>query len=105
MTYRLEFSIRAIHQIDGFFEHLRRYSFATANKYQCALQEAIDTYLVNSPTTFGYYWETGEPYRAFLFTVSPRTTYWVIYRVYEDEGLVRVMRFRNTALEQGTHGL
>jgi plasmid stabilization system protein ParE len=105
MGYRLEFSVRAIRQIDSYFEHLRRYSFDTADKYRAALQHAIDTYLVNTPTTFDYYWETGAPYRAFLFNEAPRTTYWIIYRVYEDEGLVRVLQFRNTAMEEGTHGL
>jgi len=65
----------------------------------------VDHFLVERPTTFGFYKETGEPYRAFLFSVSRRRAYWVIYRVYEDERVVRVLRFWNAAREPGTHGL
>jgi plasmid stabilization system protein ParE len=105
MAYRVDIGNNARRQIDGFLEHLRRFSFETADKYERALQQAIDTYLVNSPTTFGPYWETGLPYQGFLFTVSPRTSYWVVYRVYESEGLVRVLRFQSASQETGTHGL
>jgi plasmid stabilization system protein ParE len=105
MVYRLEFSVRATRQIDQYFEYLQRYSFETADKYRSALQHAIDTYLVGTPATFDYFWETGAPYRAFLFNEAPHTTYWIIYRVYEDRGLVRVLQFRNTAMQEGTHGL
>ena len=105
MPYRVDFSREAARQVDEFFRYLRRYSFETAEKYQRAFQQAIDQYLVQSPNTFGFFRETGPPYRAFLFNVSRRTTYWVIYRIYEEEKLVRVLRFWNTAREPGTHGL
>ena len=105
MSFRLEFSDNAIRQIDQFFDYLRRFSFQTADKYENALAEAIETYLVHSPTTFNYYRETGAPNRAFLFNLSARTSYWVIYRVYGDEGVVRVLSFRNTASAPDTHGL
>jgi len=105
MAYRVDFSIEAVAQIDGYLAYLRRYSRATAAKYKLALQKAIDQYLAESPETFTFYWETGAPYRAFLFRVSRRTTYWVIYRVYEGDRIVRVLRFRNAAEEPGTHDL
>ena len=105
MAYRVDIGNAAQRQIDGFLEHLRHYSFQTADKYERALQHAIDTYLVNTPSTFEPYWETGLPYQAFLFTVSPRTSYWVVYRVYEKEGLVRVLRFKSASEEPSTQGL
>ena len=43
------------------------------------------------------YPEAGVPYYRFLFRVTPRTAYWIVYRVYEDEGLVRVLQFRSTS--------
>ena len=104
MTFRLELGDNAIRQIDQFFDYLRRFSFQTADKYENALAEAIQTYLINSPATFNYYWETGAPNRAFLFNLS-RTSYWVIYRIYEDEGIVRVLSFHNTASAPDTHWL
>jgi hypothetical protein len=105
MSYRVDFSVEAIVHIDEYFSYLRRYSRATAEKYKLALQKSIDEYLVDSPETFAFYWETGAPYRAFLFRVSRRTAYWVIYRVYNNERIVRVLRFRSTANEPGTHDL
>lgn len=105
MAYRVDIGKNAQRQIDGFLEHLRRYSFETADKYQHAPQEAIDTYLVDSPTTFEAWWETGWPYTAFLFTVSPRASYWIVYRVCESKRLVRVLRFKNAAQEPGTDAL
>ncbi|MGO9006466.1 MAG: hypothetical protein ACLQIQ_15205 [Beijerinckiaceae bacterium] len=105
MAYRVDIANNAWRQIDGFLEHLRRYSFETADKYERALQHAIDTYLVNTPTTFEPYWETGLPYHGFLFTVSPRTSYWIVYRVYESENLVRILSFKSASQGMGTHGL
>jgi len=105
MEYRVDFSVESIAQIDEYLAYLRRYSLATAEKYKNALQKAIETYLVESPEAFAFDWEMGAPYRAFLFKISPHTSYWVIYRVYDDEGVVRVLRFRNAANEPGTHNL
>ena len=105
MTYRLEIGRKAARQIRLCFDRLRRYSFPAAEKYERALEQAIDAYLIDPPFTFGYYWETGAPNRAFLFTVSPHTAYWVVYRTFEDEGIVRVVAFRSASAEPGTHGL
>ncbi len=105
MAYQVHISDNARRQIEAFLEYLRRYSFETADKYERALQQAIDIYLVNAPTTFEPYWETGLPYHAFLFTVSPRASYWIVYCVYETERVVRVFRFKSAAQEPDTHGL
>jgi plasmid stabilization system protein ParE len=105
MVYRIDFSREAERQIDDFFDYLRRYSPQTAQKYFVAFRSMLEHYLAERPKTFGFYKETGEPYRAFLFSVSSRTAYWVIYRVYDDRRLVRVLRFWNAAREPGTHRL
>ncbi|MBI5469882.1 type II toxin-antitoxin system RelE/ParE family toxin [Candidatus Kaiserbacteria bacterium] len=105
MSFRVDFSDEAIVQIDEFFEYLARYSEGIAEKYYAAFQQAIDYYLVNYPETFTFYKETGSPYRAFLFTVSQRTSYWIIYRVYEEKRLVRVFRFWNSARKPHSHRL
>ena len=105
MTYRLEISRKAGREILHCFKRLRRFSAASAEKYEVALEQAITAYLLNPPVTFGWYWETGAPNRAFLFALTPRSAYWVIYRVYEGEGAVRVIGFRSASAEPGTHGL
>lgn len=79
----------AIDQIDGYFEYLKQCSAGTADKYRRAFQDAIELYLLHTSTTFEYFWETGAPHRAFCFSAAPRTTHW-IYRVYENENLLRV---------------
>ena len=105
MTYRLEISRKAGREIFRCFRRMRRHSLASAQKYRIALEEAIHTYLLDDPIPFGWYWETGAPNRAFLYTISPHTAYWVIFRVYEDEGVVRVIAFLSASAEPGTHGL
>ena len=49
---------------------------------------------------FPPYPDAEVPYYRFLFRVTPRTAYWIVYRVYEDEGLVRVLQFRSTAQDE-----
>ena len=100
MAYRVELSKDAVREIDGFFERLRDFSFQTAEKYQLALQRTIDKYLVEKPTFFPLHLDAGVPYYRFLFRVTPRTAYWIVYRVYEDEGLVRVLQFRSTSQDE-----
>jgi len=94
MAYRVDLSPDASREIDRFLEGLRMYSFQTAEKYQFALQEMIDTYLVRTPTFFQRHPKPDGPYYRLLFQISPRTTYWVEYRVFEQERVVRVVRFR-----------
>ena len=94
MEYRVDLSPGASREIDRFLEGLRIYSFQTAEKYQFALQEMIDTYLVRTPTFFQRYPKPDGPFYRLLFKVPPRTTYWVEYRVFEQERIVRVIKFR-----------
>ena len=105
MIYRLEISRKAGREIFLCFQRMRRHSVVSAEKCRIALEAAIDTYLRENPIPFGWYWETGAPNRAFLFTITPHTAYWVVFRVDEPERVVRVIGFRSTSAEPGTHGL
>jgi hypothetical protein len=105
MSYRVDFDLQALAQVDEFLAYLRNYSPAAAEKHYAAFQHVVEAYLAERPHSFAFFRETGAPYRAFLFRVSRQTSYWVIYRIYEDEWLVRVLRFWNTSREPGTHGL
>jgi hypothetical protein len=100
MVYRVELSHGAIHEIDNFFIRLRDFSLDVAENYELALQRTIDTYLVENPTFFPPYPEIGAPYYRFLFRVTPRTAYWIVYRVYESQRVVRVLQFRSAAQEE-----
>ena len=58
----------------------------------------------SSPKAFPLFHETGAPYRAKLFKLA-RTTYWIIFTVDDETKSINVLRFWNTAREQGSHGL
>jgi plasmid stabilization system protein ParE len=105
MPYRIVIDRAAQSDIDQFYAYLRRYSEQTALKYLDAFYDAIETNMATMPKSFPYFKETGAPYRAFLFTISRRTTFWIIYTVDDRRREVRLLRFWNTAREPGTHGL
>jgi plasmid stabilization system protein ParE len=105
MKYRVVIDVLAQREIDNFYEYLRRYSENTARKYVEAFYDAIERTIAILPHSFSFFAEVGAPYRAFLFTVSRRTAFWVIYAVDDDKNEVRILRFWNAAREPGTHGL
>jgi plasmid stabilization system protein ParE len=96
---------RAQRDIDDFYEYLRRYSENTARKYVEAFHDAVERTIATFPHSFSFFAQVGAPYKAFLFTVSRRTAFWVIYTVDDDKNEVRILRFWNAAREPGTHGL
>jgi len=105
MKYRVVIDALAQRDMDSFDGYLRRYSANTARKYAEAFYDAIDRTIAVSPHWFSFFAEIGPPYKAFLFTVSRRTAFWIIYTVDDDKNEVRILRFWNTAREPGTHGL
>ena len=105
MKYRVVIDVLAQRDIDNFYEYLRRYNENVARKYVEAFYDAIERTIAVSPNSFSFFAEVGAPHKAFLFTVSRRTAFWIIYTVDDDKHEVRVLRFWNTAREPGTHGL
>jgi plasmid stabilization system protein ParE len=105
MLYRVVISDLAQRDLDSFYEYLRRYSESTARKYVEAFYDAIERTIAVSPHSFSFFSELGAPYKAFLFTVSRRTAFWIIYKINEGNKEVRILRFWNASREPGTHGL
>jgi plasmid stabilization system protein ParE len=105
MKYRAVIDVLAQRDIDEFYEYLRRYSENTARKYVEAFFDAIERTVAIFPHSFSFFAEVGAPYKAFLFTVSRRTAYWVIYTVDDEKNEVRILRFWNASRQPGTHGL
>jgi plasmid stabilization system protein ParE len=104
VTYRVLIDALAQRDIDDFYEYLRRYSENSARKYVEAFHDAIKRTIAVFPHSFSFFAEVGAPYNAFLFAVSRRTAFWVIYTVDDEKNEVRILRFWNTAREPGTHG-
>jgi len=105
MAYRIVIDELAQRDIDSFYEYLRRYSENTARKYVEAFYDVIERTMAEFPHSSSFFWELGAPYRAFLFTVSRRTAFWINYTVDESKKEARVLRFWNASSEPGTHGL
>jgi hypothetical protein len=82
----------------------RQASEQTARKYFAELEHDIIDLIGNTPNSFSWFHETGPPYRAKLFRLA-RTTYWIIYVVDDENEVVELVRFWNSAREPGTHRL
>ena len=100
-AYRLTVTRSAQRDIDGLFERLARYDQATAISYEFDLRESIANNVLTAPYTWAYFHLTGRPTRAYLYTISRRTSYWVVYEIDEPEQIVRVLRVWNAARDPG----
>jgi hypothetical protein len=101
VAYRLALSARAKRDIDEFLERLADYDPATASRFEMELQNAVNKHVLEWPVMWGYFYLLGRPYRGYLFRVSRRTSYWVVYCVDEAQELVKVARFWNCARDEG----
>ena len=61
------------------------------------LERVFRDNLAQTPFTWNYFFITGAPYRACLFRVGRRTSYWIVYTIDEDAGQVNVLRFWNAS--------
>jgi plasmid stabilization system protein ParE len=105
VSYRVVIDDFAQRDIDSFYEYLRRYSQKTAGKFAEAFYDGIERTIAEYPHSFSFFSELGAPYKAFLFTVSRRTAFWMIYSIDKSESEVRILRLWNASREPGTHGL
>jgi mRNA-degrading endonuclease RelE of RelBE toxin-antitoxin system len=102
MAYRVRIDPVAQRQIDHFAPYLRDYSEDFAIEQIERLDRILLANLAISPLTWSYFPLTGGPYRAYLFRVGRRTQYWIIYTVDEDERIVDILSFWNTARDPDT---
>jgi mRNA-degrading endonuclease RelE of RelBE toxin-antitoxin system len=75
-----------------------------ARRYLAALEHDLVHLVAKTPHAFGWFHETGAPYRAKLFRLV-RANYWIIYVVDDERQIVEFVRFWNAAREPATHGL
>jgi plasmid stabilization system protein ParE len=104
-TYTVKIDVLAQRDIDQFYEYLREYNEDTACKYAEAFYDVVERLIAVNPHAFPTFRETGPPYRAFLFSVSRRSKFWIIYTIDDSRREVSLLRFWNTARKPGSHGL
>ncbi len=104
MLYRLRFAEAALSDIDAVSDYFDdRAGEAVAASFARALDR--DLRLIRErPLAFAFFHETGPPYRAKLVRLG-QSTYWLVYLVQEDRGVIDVLRFWSSLREPGTHGL
>lgn len=95
--YRLVVAPKARDEIEGFLEWLTNYNEKTAEEFRLDLERAVNNQTLQSPKRWPYFFLTGSPFRAHLYTVSRRTSYWVVYEVDDERQLVTILRFWNGA--------
>jgi plasmid stabilization system protein ParE len=102
MRYEVRRNDRATRDIRDFARYLKRSAgAAVARIYLTALEHDLETVIATRPRAFGWFRETGQPYRAKWFRAG-RSTWWIIYIV-EDEH--RCVEIGSTVREPGTHQL
>ncbi len=99
MTYEVVKDVIADAEIDDFARYAADYSEDWAREQFARLNRVFAVDLAEAPNTWAYFYITGTPYRAYLFRVGRRTSYWIIYTVDDDAKIVNVLRFWNASRE------
>lgn len=97
MTYRILTAPIARNEIEQFAAYAVEYSDDFAREQFARLNHILSVEIAESPNTWGYFYITGAPYRAYLFRVGRRTHFWIIYTVDDDAKTVSVLRFWNAS--------
>lgn len=92
MTYDVRISAQARRDIRDIIAYLAHYSEDIASFYVGELQRSIEHNIATRPLTWQFFFVTGEPFRAYLFRVSRRTAYWIVYEVNEEQHAVDILR-------------
>src|SRR5437588_11696016 len=96
MTFRARIDLVALRAMEDFAAYLADYSEEFAEE-QIDRLDAVLSNIAESPLTWSYFAFTGTPYRAYLFRVSRRMQYWIIYTVDEDARTIDILHFWNAA--------
>jgi mRNA-degrading endonuclease RelE of RelBE toxin-antitoxin system len=99
MTYKVITGLAADGEIGDFGHYAADYSEDWAREQFARLNRVLTVDLAEAPNTWAYFYVTGAPYRAYLFRVGRRTSYWIVYTVDDDAKIVNVLRFWNASKE------
>lgn len=97
VPYDVRFDRVALEEINDFLTYLSDYDADVSKWYENSIKQIIDRDLREHPDRYPWFWKSGPPFRARLFTVSRRTKYWIIYEVNEQNRFITVLRFWNAS--------
>ena len=95
--YRLVVAPRAKSDIAAFLKWVANYGEAKSSEFEKDIEVSIIKYLLQRPHTWPYFFLLGKPYRAYLYTVSRRTSFWLVFSIDEENNAVKLLRFWNSA--------
>lgn len=104
MTFKVIRDALADAEIDDFGRYAADYSEDFAREQFARLNHVFAVELAEAPNTWNYFYITGAPYRAYLFRVGRRTSYWIVYTVDDDAKIVNVLRFWSASREPVSFG-
>jgi plasmid stabilization system protein ParE len=97
MPFRIDITDSAQRDIDDLARYCRDYTAAFWEEQEARLAHVFETWLANSPHTWGFFFITGAPYRAYLFEVGARTKFWTVYTIHDRAQVVNVLRVWNAS--------
>jgi plasmid stabilization system protein ParE len=78
------------------FHYLLKYSRESAIYHVARLDSAIGE--LSSPlVSWNYFYMTGAPFQARLFKIGNRTSFWIVYEVVKENGIVNILRIWNAS--------
>jgi hypothetical protein len=97
MKHQIRLSLSAQRDLQRFAEYTSVYSEEFSREQFARLNGVLNIDIAEMPHTWSYFFVTGAPYRAFLFNVGRRTSYWIVYTINDVAKHVDVLRFWNAS--------
>jgi hypothetical protein len=97
MRFRVDITDLAQRDIDQLARYCRDYDAAFWEEKEARLAFVFETWFADSPETWNFFFITGAPYRAYLFDIGDRTTYWIVYTIDKQARVVNVLRVWNAS--------
>src|SRR5262245_23887612 len=97
MSFTVVRARRFNRDLEDFTRYTSAYSDAFSREQFERLNRILTVDLAEKPKTWSYFFITGAPYRAYLFRVGRRTSYWVVYKIDEATRRVDVLRLWNAS--------
>lgn len=82
--------------MDAFAACAAGYSDAFATQQFFRLNHVLAVTLAEAPHAWGHFYVTGAPFRAYLFRVGRRTSFWIVDSVDVTRKAVNVLRLWNS---------
>ncbi len=97
MNYSVFLTERFLRDLDDFFDYTSAYDDDYAREQLARLRRMIAVDIAGSSYTWATFFVTGAPYRATLFKLGRRTSYWIVYSVDDAAQRVNLLRFWNAS--------